>query len=136
MVAVYDRLFADCGFDGAFLDRVRTQSFVGGVSGVLSCGCPLCREQYLAQGVDLDEVRAAWEQEGDRFLSVTGYTPEGSFTFENPLAARFFAAKGKVVSGAILLPCNEHNNQYHPIPVGPDNDFLIWGIVTWVIKKA
>ena len=39
-------------------------------------------------------------------------------------------------SGAILLPCNEHNTQYHPIPVGPDNDFLIWGIVTWVIKKA
>lgn len=39
-------------------------------------------------------------------------------------------------SGATLLPCNEHNTQYHPIPVGPDNDFLIWGIVTWVIKKA
>ena len=32
--------------------------------------------------------------------------------------------------------CNEHNKKYHPIPVGPDNDFLIWGIVTWVIKKA
>ena len=38
--------------------------------------------------------------------------------------------------GAVLLPCNEHNKKYHPIPVGPDNDFLIWGIVTWVIKKA
>ena len=38
--------------------------------------------------------------------------------------------------GAGLLPCNEHNKKYHPIPVGPDNDFLIWGIVTWVIKKA
>lgn len=38
--------------------------------------------------------------------------------------------------GAVLLPCNEHNSKYHPIPVGPDNDFLIWGIVTWVIKKA
>ena len=38
--------------------------------------------------------------------------------------------------GAVLLPCNEHNSKYRPIPVGPDNDFLIWGIVTWVIKKA
>ena len=37
---------------------------------------------------------------------------------------------------AVLLPCNEHNTKYHPIPVGPDNDFLIWGVVTWVIKKA
>ena len=38
--------------------------------------------------------------------------------------------------GAVLMPCNEHNAKYQPIPVGPDNDFLIWGIVTWVIKKA
>ena len=38
--------------------------------------------------------------------------------------------------GAVLLPCNEHNKKYHSIPVGSDNDFLIWGIVTWVIKKA
>ncbi len=38
--------------------------------------------------------------------------------------------------GAVLLPCNEHNTRYKPIPVGPGNDFLIWGVVTWVIKKA
>ena len=37
---------------------------------------------------------------------------------------------------AILLPCNEKNTRYKPIPVGPDNDFLIWGVVTWVIKKV
>ena len=38
--------------------------------------------------------------------------------------------------GAVLLPCNEHNTKYRPIPVGPDNEFLIWGVVTWVIKKV
>ncbi|MBP5522330.1 MAG: translesion error-prone DNA polymerase V autoproteolytic subunit [Bacteroidales bacterium] len=38
--------------------------------------------------------------------------------------------------GALLLPCNERNSTYKPIPVGPDDDFLIWGVVTWVIKKA
>ena len=38
--------------------------------------------------------------------------------------------------GAVLVPCNEHNRKFKPIPVGPDNDFLIWGVVTWVIKKA
>ena len=32
--------------------------------------------------------------------------------------------------------CNEKNTKYKPIPVGPDNDFLIWGVVTWVIKKV
>ncbi|MBQ3814287.1 MAG: peptidase S24 [Bacteroidales bacterium] len=36
--------------------------------------------------------------------------------------------------GAFLMPCNEKNTKYKPIPVGQDNDFLIW-VVTWVIKK-
>ena len=34
------------------------------------------------------------------------------------------------------VECNEKNTKYKPIPVGPDNDFLIWGVVTWVIKKV
>ena len=38
--------------------------------------------------------------------------------------------------GAILMPCNDHNTKYKPIPVGPENNFVIWGIVTWIIKKA
>lgn len=38
--------------------------------------------------------------------------------------------------GAILMPCNEHNTIFKPIPVGPDNQFLIWGVVTWIIKKV
>ncbi len=38
--------------------------------------------------------------------------------------------------GAILMPCNDHNPKYKPIPVGPENNFVIWGIVTWIIKKA
>lgn len=38
--------------------------------------------------------------------------------------------------GAVLMPCNERNTKYKPIPVGPDNDFLVWGVVTWIIKKA
>ena len=39
-------------------------------------------------------------------------------------------------SGVTLLPCNENNSRYKPIPVGPDNEFAVWGVVTWVIKKA
>ena len=101
VVAIYDRFFAECGFDGVFLDRIRTQSFVGGVSGVLSCGCPQCEARFLAQGVSLKDVRDAWEADGDAFLSVTGYTPKDGFRFEHPLAESFFQAKGKVVSGAV-----------------------------------
>ena len=38
--------------------------------------------------------------------------------------------------GATLVPCNQNNRKFKPIPVTADNDFLIWGVVTWVIKKA
>ncbi len=101
VVAIYDDHFSDCGFDGVFLDRIRTQSFVSGVGGVLNCGCPHCAEQFAAEGVDLEAVRKAWEAQGDDFLSVNGYTPQGGFTLKDTLAARFFEAKGHIVSGAV-----------------------------------
>ncbi|MBP5398470.1 MAG: translesion error-prone DNA polymerase V autoproteolytic subunit [Bacteroidales bacterium] len=37
---------------------------------------------------------------------------------------------------AVLMPCNKDNTAFKPIPVGPENEFLIWGVVTWVIKKV
>lgn len=101
VIGIYDTYFSDCGFDGVFLDRIRTQSFVSGVSGVLNCGCPLCAEKFLAEGIDLEAVKAEWEARGDDFLSVKGYTPATGFTFANPLAERFFRAKGRIVSGAV-----------------------------------
>ena len=101
VVALYDRCFSDCGFDGVFLDRIRTQSFVSGVGGVLNCGCPLCEARFAEEGVDLAQVRKEWETRGDAFFSVTGYTPESGFSFENPLAAAFFRAKGHIVSESV-----------------------------------
>ena len=101
VVAVYDNLFAHCGFDGVFLDRIRTQSFVGGIGGILGCGCPECEARFREEGLDLSAVREAWEAEGDAFLSVTGYSPRNGFRFANPLAESFFKAKGAVVSSAV-----------------------------------
>lgn len=99
VVGIYDRLFSDCGFDGVFLDRIRSQSFVGGVSGVLACGCPICRERYAAEGVDLDAVRAAYDSAGDSFFDVAAN--ERGFRLSNPIATDFFRAKGKIVSGSV-----------------------------------
>ncbi len=101
VVGVYDRFFRDCGFDGVFLDRIRTQSFVSGTSGVLNCGCPICAERFAAEGLDLDEVREALDVAGDAFFSVEGYAPATGFQFANPVAERFFRAKGHIVSGAV-----------------------------------
>lgn len=35
-----------------------------------------------------------------------------------------------------LLPANQNNTAYRPIEVTADNQFSIWGIVTYVIKKV
>ena len=34
-----------------------------------------------------------------------------------------------------LMPANELNTTYKPIEINPENNFSIWGVVTWVIKK-
>ena len=101
VVGIYDKYFADCGFDGVFLDRIRTQSFVSGVGGVLNCGCPLCREKFAAEGVDLEEVRAEFEAVGDAFFNVTSFDPAVGPVFANPLAASYFCAKGHIVSSGV-----------------------------------
>ena len=101
IVNLYDTHFSDCGFDGVFLDRIRTQSFVSGTGGVLNCGCPICKAGFMDEGVDLDAVKEEWEEKGDAFLSVTDYTPSGGFAFENPVASAFFKAKGHIVSKAV-----------------------------------
>ena len=38
-------------------------------------------------------------------------------------------------TGVRLMPANENNTSYKPIEVSPNNQFIIWGIVSWVIKK-
>ena len=37
--------------------------------------------------------------------------------------------------GVRLMPANENNTSYKPIEVQPDNQFIIWGVVTYTIKK-
>ena len=101
ILKLYDENFSDCGFDGVFMDRIRTQSFVSGVSGVLNCGCELCAAKFKEEGIDLEAVKAEWEAKGDKFLSVTGYSPKEGFKFENHTATAFFKAKGHVVSSGV-----------------------------------
>ena len=34
-----------------------------------------------------------------------------------------------------LLPANRQNSRYQPIEVTSENNFMVWGVVTYVIKK-
>ena len=100
---VYETHFSECGFDGVFLDRIRTQSFVGGVEGVLSCGCADCRAAYAERGVSLDEIAALYEEKGDAFFDVTAFSPSGEMTFADERVARFFDAKGEIVAQSVRI---------------------------------
>jgi DNA polymerase V len=37
--------------------------------------------------------------------------------------------------GVRLMPANESSTKYKPIEITPENNFIIWGVVSWVIKK-
>ena len=102
---VYETYFSGCGFDGVFLDKIRTQSFVAGVSGVLSCGCPRCRRAYLKRGVDTDAVRNLYAEKGSSFFDLASYPMNGEFVLKEKLAARFFEAKEEIVAEAAAELC-------------------------------
>lgn len=38
--------------------------------------------------------------------------------------------------GVRLMPANENNTKYKPIEIHDGNRFMVWGVVTWIIKKA
>ncbi|MCR5018573.1 MAG: translesion error-prone DNA polymerase V autoproteolytic subunit [Bacteroidales bacterium] len=38
--------------------------------------------------------------------------------------------------GVRLLPANEGSGKYRPIEIHDGNRFMVWGVVTWIIKKA
>ena len=95
--AVYETHFANSGFDGVFLDRIRTHSFVGGTAGVLSCGCEHCRRAYAEKGVSLEAVAAAYDRLGDRFFDAH------ERTFAHEEAARFFDAKSAIIADSVAV---------------------------------
>ena len=102
---VYERYFAECGFDGVFLDRVRSQSFVTGATGVLSCGCENCRQAFRQKGVDTETVREQYELKKDSFFDMAAYPMNGQFELKNPLARRFFEAKEEIIGEAVWNLC-------------------------------
>ena len=102
---LYEKYFSDSGFDGVFLDRIRTQSFVSGVSGVLSCGCSRCRAEFLKRGVDIDQTARCYKTEKDAFFDMITYPMDGAFQLKNAEAQRFFEAKEKIIADTVTDIC-------------------------------
>ena len=102
---LYEKNFADCGFDGVFLDRIRSQSFAAGVPGVLSCGCEKCRKAYQKRGVDTEAVWKQYTLKRDSFFDIASYPANGQFILKDPLAQRFFEAKEEIIAEAASEIC-------------------------------
>ena len=95
---MWEKHFSGCGFDGVFLDRIRSQSFAAGAAGVLSCACPRCRAAFRARGVDPDEIRERYEQKQDAFFDMASCPADGAFVLDDPAADRFFDAKEEIIA--------------------------------------
>ena len=104
--SLYEECFAGCGFDGVFLDKVRSQSFVAGVPSVLSCGCERCQKAFLDRGVDLEDVRSLYEEKGDAFFDMRSYPMSGEFELVELVAQRFFETKEEIVAAAVSELCS------------------------------
>lgn len=104
--SIYEEHFAACGFDGVFLDKVRGQSYVAGVPGVLSCGCSRCQRAFRERGVDLAGVRRLYEEKGDSFFDMRSYPMSGEFELVEPVAQRFFEAKEQIVANSVTELCD------------------------------
>lgn len=98
---IYEKLFSECGFDGVFLDRVRSQSFASGMPGVLSCGCERCRKAFLERGLDPDAVRKRYEQVKEAFFDMASYPADGRFVCREEMAQRFFDVKEAIIADAV-----------------------------------
>lgn len=83
---IYTRYFSGCGFDGVFLDKIRTASFIAGKSGVLSCGCESCRDIYESNGFDTEKLKQI---------------PEEEYCTGNPLFLEFLKLKAVIISESV-----------------------------------
>ena len=110
--------------------------------GGIKAGFPSPAQDYISQAIDLnkelihhpactfygrvsgDSMKDAGLDDGDILVIDKSLKPRtGEFTI------KYIRIESNVIW---LIPANE---AYQPIKVTPENDFMVWGIVTYSIKK-
>ncbi len=75
--------------------------------------------------------------EGDILIVDRALDPYNNCKAVCYIDGEYTVKRVEMLNGRVrLMPANELNTAYKPIEVTPDNEFLIWGVVTYVIKKA
>lgn len=75
--------------------------------------------------------------EGDIIIVDRSVEPYNGCSAVCFIDGEFTVKRVEMLDGRVrLMPANELNDKYKPIVIEPDNQFVIWGVVTYVIKKA
>ncbi|MDR1688439.1 MAG: hypothetical protein LBS21_07490 [Clostridiales bacterium] len=103
---LYVKHFSGLRFDGVFLDKIRHASFAGGFSEGFGCFCESCRANYAKRGVNIEEISAMIRENAADFLPCSARP----YSFSNPAAAAFYAAKADIITSAVLRISEKFEN--------------------------
>lgn len=117
----------------------------------VKAGFPSPAQDYLTESLDLmkeivrhpaatffarvsgESMKDAGINDGDILVVDKSLSPRSGDTAVCYIDGEFTVKKLKISKSVIwLLPCN---GEYKPIKVTPENNFLIWGVVTYSLKK-
>lgn len=117
----------------------------------ISAGFPSPADDYMEQGIDLNRelirnpgatfygrvkgvsMKDAGIDEGDVLVIDRSLEPRNGAVAVCYLDGEFTVKRIQIDhEGLFLVPANEN---YRPVKITGENDFTVWGIVTWVIKK-
>ena len=75
--------------------------------------------------------------EGDIIIVDRAIDPSNNCKAVCYIDGEYTVKRVEMLDGKVrLMPANELNTKYKPIEVQPENQFIIWGVVTYIIKKA
>lgn len=118
----------------------------------VSCGFPSPAEDYMEQSIDLNKTLVT-DKESTFFGRVKGDSMVDANIHDGDVLVidRSMDAKNNTIALCMLngeftvkriikrngcVTLYPANPQYKPIPITPDMDFAVWGVVTYIIHKA
>ena len=88
---------------------------------------------FRVSGVSM--VDAAMD-EGDIIIVDRAVEPYNNCKAVCFIDGEYTVKRIEILDGRVrLMPANEQNTKYKPIDVTEENSFMVWGVVTYVIKK-
>ena len=88
---------------------------------------------FRVSGVSM--VDAAMD-EGDIIMVDRAVEPYNNCKAVCFIDGEYTVKRIEILDGRVrLMPANELNTKYKPIEVTEENNFMVWGVVTYVIKK-